>query len=131
MHGASSPLPTLQFNMVMHLNDKFEDAHNNLRNDLLSWRENVDAMKQQSLEWERSALKEQDRVRQEYSLMVAQGESDNQKMRANQTMRQSLLNIQATIELLNEELSETEWLMNILEDHIKMNSSFLSNSWAG
>jgi potassium-dependent mechanosensitive channel len=119
-----------KYNLVMYLNDRFQEGHNDLRKDLRKWHEQLATVSEQAQEWRKMALKEQDRIRQEYTFLIAQNENpESQKMRLNQSMRQGFLNILAALELLEEDISSTEWLVNLLEDYFKVHSSVWLNWW--
>lgn len=121
---------TLKFNLIMHLTDHLE-AQQILRDDLEGWREKTASLQQQINEWQKTALKEQDSIRQEYTALIANptAHNDSKQMRNNQIQRENLLNILATLELVQNEISNTEWLIDFLETHFHRNSSFLWNWW--
>lgn len=121
---------TLKFNLIMHLTEHLE-AQQNLRDDLDGWREKIATLQKHTLDWQKTALKEQDSIRQEYTALIANptAHNDSKQMRNNQIQRENLLNILATIELIQNEISNTEWLIDFLETHFHRNSSFLWNWW--
>lgn len=122
---------TFKYNLLLQLNDQLQDHDKyELRKNLNSWRDKVASMLQQANEWQKTALKEQDRIRQDFTTLIAQGESnDSKNMRMNHNQRELVLTILATVELLEEEIANTTWLIDMLDIHFQKNSSFLMNWW--
>lgn len=120
---------TFKYNVVMHLNDLFQDKLE-LRRNLVSWRNQILQNHEQVEDWRRTALKEQDRIRQEYTALVAHNDrSDSKAMRVNQSQRQIILNTLSNIGLLEVEMGNTQWLIDLLENHFQVNGSFWMNGW--
>ena len=121
-----------KFNFVMHLNAQFQEGHRELRENLTTWREKISKIVQQSQEWKISAIKEQERIRQEDAFSIARNErTESQQIRFNQSLRQGVLNILTTLELLDDEIANTEWLIGQLEDDFSKKSTFIENWWVG
>lgn len=119
---------TFKYNLIMHMNGNFEEE-NDFRHNLEKWKEEISSISHQVHDWKKSALKEQDRIRHEYTALVAQEKQDSKLLKNNQMQRQANLNILAVVELLEEEISHTDWLINLLDIHFKKNSSLLMNWW--
>jgi len=121
---------TLKYNLFMHLNEHFSKEKNSLRSDLGSWRNKLSMILVQTKEWKITALKEQDRIRQDYTALIALNErADQKQLRVNQSQRQEVLNVLTTLELLEEEIANTEWMITLLDDNFYQNSSFIVNWW--
>lgn len=119
---------TFKYNLIMHLNGHFEEK-SDFRHSLEKWKEEIDSLSQQVHDWKKSALKDQDRIRHEYTALIALEKQDSRQLKNNQTQRQNNLTILSVLELLEEEISNTDWLINSLDMHFKKNSSFLINWW--
>lgn len=121
---------TFKYNLLMHMNNRFQEGNQTLRYDIATWLKKINDIKMQATKWHQTALREQDRVRQEYTTLIEQNEgSSSSLMKANQTQRQKVLNILTTLELLQHEVANTEWLIGLLEDYFKEQSHFVQNWW--
>ncbi len=125
---AKLALHKFKYNLILQLNDRFEDHQHILKESLASWREKLNTHLKQAQEWRQSALKEQGRVWQEYALLVAQNDY-SQQMTLNQTQRQNVLQILTNLELLEDEISHTQWLILLLEEHFRQKQYFFLNWW--
>lgn len=120
---------TLKYNLIMHLNDHFQEK-NTLRNDLGHWQTQVDTIRRQAHEWKSATLKELDRIKHEYAALVAQNAAiDPKLLKNNQALQQGVMNIMATLDLLDDQIGHTQWLIQSLETHFRRNSHFLVNWW--
>lgn len=120
---------TFKYNLLMLMNDRFQD-NNDLRKNLITWREKLSEIHQQQKEWQKSAIKEQERVRQEYAALIAKSDSsDATALKHNNLQRQGVLGILTSLELLENEIKNTEWLVNLLDIHFRNTSSFIVNWW--
>jgi potassium-dependent mechanosensitive channel len=123
----------LKYNLIMHLNNRFEESHSEMRQRLTAWKDNLDALSKQLSDWKKSSLKEQDRVRLDYAFLATQ--TDNAEatklMRFNQSRRQESLDSLSALQLLDDEISNMKWLIERLEDYIQLNSSFIAKGWMG
>lgn len=116
-----------KYNLIMHLNKRFQDEHH-LRGDLDKWREQISVVLKQASHWKKEALKEQDRIRQEYSFLIAQNvHPDAHQVRFNQSLRQGDMQVLASLEKLEEEIINTQWLIDLLEEHFRKNSTVWEN----
>lgn len=119
-----------KYNLVMHLRERFDKGLDDLRKDLGHWRDSVSKIHSQAEHWRDAVRKSQERVRHEYAYLIAQNATpDSYQMRTNQTLQQGVQSILTTLELLDDEVANTEWLINLLEEHFKKNSSFFENWW--
>lgn len=120
----------LKYNLYMHLNKRFNTSHKEMNDKLKDWNEHLEKISLQAKEWKKTALREQDSVRQDYAALIAQHESsDSKQMKLNQARRQESLDTLSALQLLEYEISNSYWIMDQLEKYIKTDSSFLEMSW--
>lgn len=120
----------LKYNLYMHLNKQFNASHKEMHDKLKDWNEHLEKITHQEKEWKKVVLREQDRIRQDYASLIAQHESnDSKQIKVNQARRQQSLETLSTLQLLEDELFNSRWLINQLDTYIKTNSSFLESSW--
>lgn len=121
---------TLKYNVLMHFNERL-DQHQ-MRVTLARWEEQVNEIKALMKQWKEVSLKEQDRIRHEYASLIAQNErADSSMMKVNLAERQGVLNILTTLDLLKEEIANTQWLIHLLDSYFKTHSGFVVNWWIG
>lgn len=119
-----------KYNLVMHFKGRFHEGLEELRKNLGTWRESIAAMQHQGRNWRDAVLKAQERTRQEYAYLLSQNaQPESFQMRANKTLQEGVQSILTTLELLEEEVANTEWLINVLEEHFKKSSTFYENWW--
>lgn len=120
---------TLKYNWVMLLNNNFHEQ-NTLRQDLDDWREKIATIRHQAQDWKISVLREQDNIRQEFASFIAQQTLNSEpKLLRNQSQKDNLQSILTTLELLQEDIANSEWLVDILDLHFQQHSNFLQNWW--
>lgn len=120
----------LKYNLYMHLNKHFNISHKEMNDKLKDWKEHLEKITQHVQEWKKIALREQDRVRQEYATLTAQHEAaDSKQIKLNQARRQESLETLSTLQLLEDELFNANWLVAQLDNYIRSDSSFLESSW--
>lgn len=120
----------LKYNLYMHLNKQFNTSHKEMHDKLKDWQEHLEKIGQNAKDWKKVALREQDRVRQDYASLVAQHESnDSKQIKLNQTRRQESLDTLSTLQLLENELFNARWLIDQLESYIRSESSFVEIGW--
>lgn len=120
----------LKYNLYMHLNKQFNASHKEIHDKLKDWSEHLEKIAHQAEEWKKGALREQDRVRQDYASLIAQHEpSDSKQIKLNQARRQESLETLSTLQLLDDEIFNSRWLIDQLDNYIRVNSSFIEISW--
>lgn len=120
----------LKYNLYMHYNRHFDESHQEMYDKLNDWKEHLDKIVRNAKDWKKVALREQDRVRQEYTTLTSQQETiDNKTLRLNQARRLESLETLSTLQQLEDEVENTYWLINQLENFIRTDSSFMENSW--
>lgn len=117
----------LKFNVIMDMNERFEGDKTELREQLENWKEKVRQYTMQIKDWNSAANRDQDRVRQDYALMVAQSDTPDPKLnRVNQLRRQESSNTLNALQLLEEKLLDVQWMVNLLDRDIKNSSGIVS-----
>lgn len=120
----------LKYNLYMHLNNQFHTSHKEMYDKIEGWNENLEKIAHHAKEWKKVALREQDRIRQDYASLIAQHETNDSKLiKLNQARRQASLETLSTLQLLEDEIFNSGWLIKQLDTYIKTNSSFLEISW--
>ena len=120
----------LKYNLYMHLNKRFNASHKEMHDKLKEWQENIEKISHHAKEWKKMALREQDRVRQDYATLITSHESnDNKQLKLNQARRQESLETLSTLQLLEDEIFNSRWLIDQLDTYIRANSSLLEISW--
>ena len=120
----------LKYNFYMHLNNRFNTSHKEMHDKLKDWNEHLDKITHHAKEWKKAALREQDRVRQEYASLISQQESnDSKQIKQNQARRRESLETLSTLQLLEDELFNSRWLIAQLDQYIRTNSSLLEVTW--
>lgn len=119
----------LKFNLIMDYNGRFPDGdgHDKLLKEIQTWKDRVAQLTTQMPEVRAAALKEEDRVRHEYALLV--DSHDNRLLKVIQNRKQESLNTLTLLQLLEESLVDVQWMINVLETHIKEESSFITLWW--
>lgn len=119
---------TLKFNIIMLINNRFHKGLDELRKNLTIWDEQVEEVKQQTLKWYGTSLREQERIRQEYATLLARNESAESKaMQDNQFQMLEILNLLSTLELLKDTVGDIEWLVSVLDIHFRSTSTIFEN----
>lgn len=120
----------LKYNLYMHLNNRFNTSHKEMHDKLKDWDENVEKIALQAKEWKKAVLREQDRVRHDYASLIAQHEANDSKQnKLNQARRQASLETLSTLQLIEDEIFNSRWLINQLDNYIRSKSSFVEISW--
>lgn len=120
----------LKYNLYMHVNKHFNESNKEMSEKLKDWKEQLDKITHQASIWKKSALREQDRVRHDYASLIAQQEgNDSNLIRLNQARRQESLETLSTLQHLEDEVFNAHWLIDLLENHIRSNSSFAEVTW--
>lgn len=120
----------LKFNLILHLNKRFNASNSEMREKLHQWKEHLEVITHQVKEWEKAALREQDRMRQDYAFLAAQSDiADPKLMRINQARRQESSETLTTLQRLNEEIANVQWLVYQMEYHIIAQSSLIEKWW--
>ena len=122
-------LEDLKYNLVLDLNERFQSDKDFFRNQLNAWKEKLKTINHQMKEWRTSANKEQDRVRQDYAMLIAQNESDQKLLRLNQNRRQESINGLNALQVLEDKLNDVQWMISLHDNHIKENSGVMERSW--
>lgn len=119
----------LKFNLLMDVNGRFTDGHDKLLKEIETWKERVAKINSQIPEIREAALREEGRVRHEYALLV--DSNDARLMKVIQNRKQEALNTLTLLQVLEESLVDVQWMINLLEEHIKEESSFITLWWQG
>lgn len=120
----------LKYNLYMHLNKRFNESHQEMYEKLNEWNDHLEKIVHNAKEWKKVALREQDRVRQEYATLTSRQESPESKVfKLNQARRQESLETLSTLQSLDDEVANTRWLIEQIENFIRMDSSFFENGW--
>jgi potassium-dependent mechanosensitive channel len=120
----------LKYNLYMHLNKRFNESNKEMHDKLRDWTEHLDKIASHAKEWKKAALREQDRVRQDYASLISKQEANDSKtIKLNQSRRQESLDTLSTLQMLEDELGNSRWLINQLDTYIRVNSSFVEVSW--
>ena len=118
----------LKYNLILHVNDLFNVDNSEMRDRLRDWKERLEQMKTKHKEWEKLALQDQDRVRQEVGVLAANG-SEPALEKLTLARRQAAGETLALLQLLNEEMASVQWLIDQLEHHIRTHSHFFARAW--
>jgi len=119
----------LKFNVIMDANNRFENGKEELREQLENWKDKVRHYTHQIKDWYSAANRDQDRVRQDYALMVAQSDTQDPKLnRINQARRQESMTTLNALQLLEEKLLDVQWMIDLLDRDIKNSSGIISRS---
>lgn len=121
----------LKFNVIMDVNNRFENGKDELREQLENWKDKVRHYNSQIKEWYSAANRDQDRVRQDYALMVAQSDTQDPKLnRINQARRQESTTTLNALQLLEEKLLDVQWMIDLLDRDIKNSSGIVARGIA-
>jgi potassium-dependent mechanosensitive channel len=121
----------LRYNLIMHVNQRFQIDNSEMRERLSLWKGQLDQIRLQQGEWEKLALQEQDRIRQDDEILIANNEQEDVSLtRVNQARRQVTSETITVLQHLHESIANVQWLINQLYHHIRLNSHFWERWWA-
>lgn len=120
----------LKYNFYVYFNKRFDVSNEEMLEKLDNWKINLNKTASHIEDWKKTVFREQERISQDYAKLVSQHEDKNsQTYKLNQTRRHVTLETLSSLQLLEEEVDNTYWLIDQLEKHIRKNSSFFELSW--
>lgn len=115
----------LKYNLIMHVNKRFEIEAKEMRQRLHQWREHISAVLTQRAHWENQTLQELERIRHDQHV----AEADASVTRINESRRRVATETLALLQGLGEDISSVQWLMSQFEHTLRANSNFFVRGW--
>lgn len=115
----------LKYNLIMHVNQRFQIETHEMRERLHQWKEHIQAVLAQLEHWENQTLQELERIRHDQNV----AESDANVSRINDTRRRQASETLTLLQRLGEDISSVQWLMSQFEHTLRANSNFVVRWW--
>lgn len=118
----------LKYNLLMDVNGLFSEGHERLLEEMDAWKTRIDQITIQIAQIRQAALKEQERGRQEYALLIHDN-ADSRLIKINQNRKQESLNTLTQLQILEDSLFDIHWMIDLLEKQIGKQSSSSDIAW--